>query len=416
MIPFGILIQVFIITYFNYNVTNYVLSTILFLILDLLLTIFFTIGSPSQKLVWGCAYSVMSFVTDKLSFEIAFFFMKYEANDIMTRQSSRYYIAIIYLLLCTIFVFLLIWLSKHNFYLPKWLQAVLIALIIIGIYVSDGLINLVLLMDSAAAPADWKNTLYITNLIFLLLFILLIGLVVYTGVLFQKNTVLANENHQRLMEQQQFENMKKTTQTIKAWKHDYKNHLSTLKSLIDTGQIIQSENYINELCDTLDKSPQGPLDVSSGNNILDAILENKLITISQHNITFRHLIYLPSQIPFEPTIFSSLIGNLMDNAIEACINPRITSERYIILNIKPYRENLYISLENSSSGEYERSSDGELLSSKVGTNHGIGLKRIKQISMDHGGFFQIIPDKNKFTVTILVPLKSSDYGGVSCAN
>jgi sensor histidine kinase regulating citrate/malate metabolism len=104
---------------------------------------------------------------------------------------------------------------------------------------------------------------------------------------------------------------------------------------------------------------------------------------------------------------SSLIGNLVDNAIEACQHLDDPSSKTINLCIKPSRGNLLISISNPTDGRYLTDSEGRLLSTKNESGHGIGLERVRSIVEGHNGYLQILPSAELFSVRIVLPLASA---------
>ena len=42
------------------------------------------------------------------------------------------------------------------------------------------------------------------------------------------------------------------------------------------------------------------------------------------------------------------------------------------------------------------------------TEHGIGLRRIADIAEKAGGFLKILPEKDRFTLCVLLPLEDGD--------
>ena len=88
---------------------------------------------------------------------------------------------------------------------------------------------------------------------------------------------------------------------------------------------------------------------------------------------------------------------------------RAESKR-IWLYMKPFHNMLSIKIVNTSDEGYRSDSENELLSTKAGKGnqngmeHGIGLKRIREIVERHFGIMEILPEKEMFSVNILIPL------------
>ena len=151
--------------------------------------------------------------------------------------------------------------------------------------------------------------------------------------------------------------------------------------------------------------------LSSGNTTVDCIVSNKQSMAENVGILTENIIYLPEEIPLSDVEICSLLGNLYDNAIEGCM--RAESKR-IWLYMKPFHNMLSIKIVNTSDGGYRYNSENELLSTKAGKGnqngmeHGIGLKRIREIVKRHSGIMEILPEKEMFSVNILIPLHQGE--------
>ena len=102
--------------------------------------------------------------------------------------------------------------------------------------------------------------------------------------------------------------------TMRAWRHDYHNHLQNLKAKLRKGEVKESLRYLNELEQELDDIRQL---VETGNANMDAILNSKLSLALAQGIDINVKASVPKSIPFQDTDMCALLGNLADNAVEA---------------------------------------------------------------------------------------------------
>ena len=123
------------------------------------------------------------------------------------------------------------------------------------------------------------------------------------------------------------------------------------------------------------------------------------------HIKTTHSIFLPKDILIDDIQLCTLIGNLFDNAIEACMKIKEPDKRYIDFQIKPFNCMMSIYMENSCIGDYVIDKNGKLKTSKQTNiiNHGIGLKRIEEIVERANGFVTLNPSNDKFEVIIQLP-------------
>lgn len=103
-----------------------------------------------------------------------------------------------------------------------------------------------------------------------------------------------------------------------------------------------------------------------------------------------------------------IIGNLLNNAIEACLRTEDQSKRFIRVYMDLKRDNLYLCVTNtSSSSAIKKVSKGTnsftYLSSK-GENHGFGLMRVDNIIDKYGGYIKRRDEDGAFTCEVMLPI------------
>lgn len=151
--------------------------------------------------------------------------------------------------------------------------------------------------------------------------------------------------------------------------------------------------------------------LASGNSTVDSILTNKLIQCKSAQIQVEYSVFLPDSIPLSDIELCSLLGNLFDNAIEACEQLPETEQRSIDFSMKPFQNMLSIVISNRTNGYYRIDKKNHFLSTKTiedTPEHGLGLSRIQSIVNDHNGIFNIQPTTDTFMIQILLPLKRKD--------
>lgn len=141
--------------------------------------------------------------------------------------------------------------------------------------------------------------------------------------------------------------------------------------------------------------------LKTGNVMVDAILNSKLTLIQERGIKVDATAIVPGDIPISGLDLSVLLGNLLDNAMEACM--REPGEgRFIRIYIDIIKKQLYISVTNSMSGKAKKSG-GHFLSEKQGA-HGFGLLRIDDIVSRYGGYVNRQSEQGVFATEIMLPL------------
>ena len=185
---------------------------------------------------------------------------------------------------------------------------------------------------------------------------------------------------------------------MRGWRHDYHNHIQTLKAHMDMAQYEQASLYLERLEEDL-RTVDTVL--KTGNVMVDAILNSKLTLIQERHIQTDATALVPEDIPISGIDLSVLIGNLLDNAMEACMQMP-ESERFIRIYIDIVKKQLYISVTNSMNGQ-ARKIGGHFTSVKQG-HHGFGLLRIDSIVQKYGGFLNRQTENGVFATEVMLPL------------
>ena len=232
--------------------------------------------------------------------------------------------------------------------------------------------------------------------------ILLINFLVFY--LYDSMIVVLAENVRRLsLEQQniyykrQLELMQSSIRHTQLLKHDMKNHLLMLKALHDDGKQQKSIAYIGEV---LSKLKQAHEYVNTGNIEIDSILNFKLAEAASYQTQINTDINIPDCLTISTFTLTTILGNLMDNAIRAVKNTN--GKREIGIKIVYNKGNLIFHIENTFDGNL-RMQDGHLITTKSEKkNHGMGLKNVKAEVEKCNGEILIEYTDDVFSVTVLL--------------
>ena len=185
---------------------------------------------------------------------------------------------------------------------------------------------------------------------------------------------------------------------MRGWRHDYHNHIQVLKAHLSLGRTDEMEVYLNELDKDLTSVDTI---IKSGNVMLDAILNSKLSLAKAKKIAVNAKANAPGVLPVSDIDICVIVGNLLDNAIEA--NLRLDEKsRFIRIYIGIFKEQFYISVSNSVGADIKKIS-GRYLTTKKGS-HGFGLQRIDRIVKKYGGYVNRQNEEGIFATEIMLPM------------
>lgn len=186
---------------------------------------------------------------------------------------------------------------------------------------------------------------------------------------------------------------------MRMWRHDYRNHLQTLKALAANGDLAGIRDYLDKLDDELIvlDSP-----IKSGNAMADAILSSKMSLAQSRGIAVRVDVHIPVKLRISELDLCCVLGNLFDNAIEA--NADLPEgERMIRVYMDMKGTQLYISFTNTTGAHKQRKNHGRFHTTKSGEGHGFGLLHIDEIVENAGGYLSRNSEDGAFTTEILLP-------------
>jgi len=185
---------------------------------------------------------------------------------------------------------------------------------------------------------------------------------------------------------------------IRGWKHDYANHIQAMKSYAASGDIDSITRYLDEL----DKDLKAvDIVVKTGNKMTDAILNSKISLARTRNINILADAHIAIELTTSRLDLCIIIGNLLDNAIEACATlPE--PERLIRIYMEMKNTQLYLSVTNTAPAGKKKKSNGRFATTK-GTGHGFGLVRIDHIVERHSGYISRNSEDGVYTTEILLP-------------
>lgn len=191
-----------------------------------------------------------------------------------------------------------------------------------------------------------------------------------------------------------FEEVQSIYDKMRGWRHDYHNHIQALLTLV--GDDERTRDYLWKLNKDLTEVDTV---VKTGNVTVDAILNSKLTLIKSKDIPVDAVAKVPDDLKISEIDLCAIIGNLLDNAIEAVL-PLPPESRFIRIYIGMLKSQLYISVTNSTASEPRKI--GEKYVSTKGEGRGVGLMRVDSIARRNGGTVNRQNESGVFATEVLL--------------
>lgn len=199
------------------------------------------------------------------------------------------------------------------------------------------------------------------------------------------------ENKQRQLEQRHFTEISDLYENLRQVRHDLKNHIFIMDGLLNNENYNELKSYFSQL--------KGSLEVLSfvdtGSYCINAVLNNKIHLAQIKDITMAVTASIPKELQIIELDICSVLGNLLDNAIEAS---DIATTKHITVDISFIRN--YLSITVTNTVDYDViAQNPSLYTTKYGNEaHGLGLKIIRKIA-------------NKYDGMCLFTMKEHDFVG-----
>lgn len=197
---------------------------------------------------------------------------------------------------------------------------------------------------------------------------------------------------------------------VRQLRHDLKNHMLTLRTLIQTGEEAGALEYIDSF---LGQGGQKEIQIRTGHGLLDALMEDKLAEAIKHQAEVHVMLDFSAGSFIEDFDLCVIMGNALDNAVESCLGVDRQDLRYIDIRGGTNANNLVVTIKNGYSGQ-RHGENGMFRTTKRDKElHGFGLDNIRRTVQKYRGAVVTDMDKEKreFRLTLFFPLDQEKAGG-----
>ena len=199
--------------------------------------------------------------------------------------------------------------------------------------------------------------------------------------------------------QNQLDVIQESQNRIRTLKHDMKNHILSLQTLLGRGDLEEIEKYLSSMQDFMANPSEH---VATGNDSIDSLLNYKIQSAKERLDAVETKINIPEKLMLRSFDLNVILGNLLDNAIDAAMQ---TEERKLRMTMKLEKGILFLNLCNSCQGIAE-GKKGSLETTKADReNHGMGLSSVRRIVEKYHGDMELFCENGNMEVDIIMYMK-----------
>lgn len=371
----------------NCSVRNMLITPVCMYILILLISQIYN-RSFRVKILLSTLLLII-FVLSELATGMIIAIVSEKSMEIMSDNPMLYFQGMFVSQMVSFIIVKIIGLSKRQFkYLPikVWLQIMIIPF--------TSMISVYAVVEVAYKMNNLRSSMYV-----ILIAVCLVVANLFTFHLFEKELQNRDDKlrysflERQLEDEKEYYKMLHENQIqIQKTSHDMKNTLISIFGNISEGKTESAIKKINEMLDNTNQSSQT---VYTGQVTVDTMINIKKKCMDINDICFKPICFMSKECNFDEIGFCIVLGNALDNAIEAC--KKVDKEnRYILLKIIEDESLLSCYLENSSNGIMPKENEKTTKMNK--SIHGFGLDNMKMIINNNGGAINTSCNENKFVL------------------
>ncbi|MBR2561398.1 MAG: sensor histidine kinase [Eubacterium sp.] len=222
-----------------------------------------------------------------------------------------------------------------------------------------------------------------------------------------ENARLKNENMLLRMEQKRYFELRTFIGDTRTMRHDYRQHVRVLMNLAEEGKSEEIKEYLKNFTN----ESANATTFFSGNDTLDAILSHYDHKAKEQETAVTWKIELPQKLPVNEMEFCSMVGNLIENALNATAKLPPEQRKIRVISEMVSESMIGLSMDNTFAGKLRMDKNGFPRAARAG--HGIGLQSVANTVRRNNGTIEFQVHENVFSVNILMQGKPEKAAGKS---
>lgn len=341
-----------------------------------------------ETVFWVITLLALNFISESVSLAIVESFLspEYNSNDSLF---------VIVITIITILLEGLIFFAIKLVFLRRRIYDTLLTYPTVLALTSIPIVSIIVLVSFLLSRRNIniQSTFFVLLVVLGILYMNICALYLYSSVVrhLQKINQITLQNKALTFEMKYISEIKKTQTELNSMRHDLKNQFLVLLGLIEHEQLNEAKHYLKSSIDQVTTQQK----FYTNDVVLNYLLNDKKKITDEENINFNINVLLGKQSNIDHDILAILIGNLVDNAIQATNRLAVEKEPNITLTIKQFDGKLLIDINNTYDPE-------EKITRQQRQYDGLGISNIKQIVNNYNGLYRQWTESNQYFVSIIL--------------
>ena len=210
----------------------------------------------------------------------------------------------------------------------------------------------------------------------------------------EKNKAELSQQQLEVEKNQYVQIMHRQEETRRLW-HDIKKYFAAIETLASADSKVEMQSSLKNIKNALE-----PVEniYDTGNSLVDAILNYGAKKAADAGVKLRAQVWVDQHFNFPATDLFVIMGNTLDNAVEACEQLEDDCERLIYVQLRQKNHLLFYEIKNKYKPERQE---------KNGDIHGYGLKNVKACVDRNGGKILLNKENNVYQLSVSLNLEDT---------
>lgn len=215
-------------------------------------------------------------------------------------------------------------------------------------------------------------------------------------VILSDHEALEQSNRMSNMRRVYYDGLQREQRQVRTLRHDLRNHLTVVMGLLEQQESNKAIEYLQQLSNS---SALRSNRYICENEAANVVLNAKLADMEQAGLDCDCSVSLPKTISISDIDLCALLGNALDNAMEAALK---TNDHRIILRCRAEKGMFMLRIENAMPNDVPP----DLSTTKPDKNlHGFGIAGMREIAYRYSGTLETLAEFGRFELIVALPLK-----------